>query len=68
LKEGKYRAKKFRHIVLKFLNDNEEERQKLIVWFLNDMINEEVNQQTELLKYPRLITRRNHRTGFGLDF
>ena len=42
-----------RDIVLNYLTDNEKGIQQLITWFLNDVMNEEVSQQT--LPLPTIV-------------
>jgi len=51
-------------IVLNYLTDNEKGMQQFITGFLNDVINEEVAQQTGVPPYARSIMRRAHRNGY----
>jgi len=51
-------------IVLNYLADNEKGMQQLITWFLNDVMNEEVAQQTGVPRYARSSARRAHRNGY----
>ncbi len=53
-----------RDIVLNCLTDNEEGMQQLIMWFLNDVMNEEVAQQVGVPRHARSSSRRAHRNGY----
>jgi len=54
-----------RETVLNYLTGNEKGRQQLITWFLNDVMNEELAQQTGVPRYARSSTRRAHRNGYS---
>jgi hypothetical protein len=48
-----------RDSVLNYLTDKEKEMQQLIAWFLNDVMNEEVAQQTASASWSRRVGRSN---------
>jgi putative transposase len=51
-------------ILLNYLTDNKKGMQQLIIWFLNDVMKEEVAQQAGMPRYSRSGTRNAHRKGY----